>query len=137
MRKLKFKTKYFVIFLGCPYNDNLPHSTLEVCKRYLKEIEVEKVSVLFGKSDNKNGKPQYVFEIDTPEGREALFEHLNSFETLFHRSWLMSKKEKKACAFRLDFGLDDVGFVGYNRNILCQTVTHEGITFLSDQIKFE
>lgn len=93
--------------------------------------------MLFGKSDNKNGKPQYVFEIDTPEGREALFTHLDSFETLFHRSCQMTKNEKKACAFRCDFGLDDVGFVGYNKTVLCETVTHEGDTFLSDQIRME
>ena len=49
----------------------------------------------------------------------------------------MTKNEKKACAFRCDFGLDDVGFVGYNKTVLCETVTHEGDTFLSDQIRME
>lgn len=135
LNKLKFKTKYIYLYVGCPLNDEHRDFILEYCNDNLKFIEKRTVNGLFGEDEGIDEHPQYIYSIENYYNREQLFEFLSTFESFFHRESLLDKNGNYQN--RCDFGLDDIGFVDKNGEVLCYTITHEVMTYISDKLKFQ
>lgn len=128
LNKLKYNTKYIYLYVGCPLNDEHKDFILEYCSNNLNFIKKSTVDSLFGDNKGTNNHTQYVYSIENYDDRERLFDFLSSFETFFHREHLLNKNEHYPN--RCDFGLDDIGFVDANGEVLCYTVTHEAMTYI-------
>lgn len=131
--KLKFKTSYFYIFAGYPFNDGHRDSILEYCCSNLKLIDKIQSKGLFEGKSEETEYYQYIFEIVDYTQRESFFDFLSSFETFFHRECLFNNDE--SYANRCDFGLDDIAFADKNKNVLCHTITHEAMTYINQKAK--
>ncbi|MCM1285544.1 MAG: hypothetical protein NC213_01990 [Acetobacter sp.] len=132
LNKLKFKTKYIYLYVGCPLNDEHHDFILEYCNDNLKLIEKRTADTLFGKDKASSEHLQYIFSIENYNDREQFFDFLSSFETFFHRECLL--KQFESYQNRCDFGLDDIGFVDNNNECLCYTITHEAMTYVNDKL---
>lgn len=75
--KLKFKTSYFYIFAGYPFNDGHRDSILEYCCSNLKLIDKIQSKGLFEGKSEEAEYYQYIFEIVDYTQRESflIFSH--------------------------------------------------------------
>lgn len=134
LKELKYRTEYVYLYVGCPLNDEHKDFVLEYCNNHLILIKTEKVDCLFGENAEINQHTQYIYSFENYDNREHFFEFLSTFETFFHRDCLLDKSEKYQN--RCDFGLDDIGFVDKNGEVLCSTITHETMTYVNEKIRY-
>lgn len=128
LEKFKYNTKYIFLYVGCPLNDEHNDFILEYCNNNLKFIKKTTVDNLFEENISTENHTQYIYSIESYYDREQLFDFLSTFETFFHREVLLNKN--KHYQNRCDFGLDDIGFVDTNGEVLCYTITHEAMTYV-------